>query len=189
MRAGDHQRKTNDMVIYLKTPLLAIVLILSGCTPLLQSTHYVQFTDESLLVVNSTLENRLCTIFLKNGNQLSARSVIVRKDSTIWLDSTHAPAKSITNQEIDKILTIDYAKGGVDGLTIGAGVGLTIFVVAVLANHIFDEDGSAASGYWFLYAGIAAVPIGFAVGANIGYQDHYFYVDSMFVRNALTGSK
>jgi hypothetical protein len=168
--------------------LLVTTLAFEGCSSLYQSSRPIAFSQENLKEINSTLENRPSTIWMKNGSITKASSVFITKDSTFWHDSTLALGRTIPNTGIDRLCTIDHPRGGVDGLTIGVGVGLTILVGGVVAGKLIDKD--RGSDYAFLLAGIAAIPICLIVGSAIGHSDYFIYPkDSLMIQGESTVSE
>jgi hypothetical protein len=155
------------------TALLLVVFIIEGCGSLYESTRPVDYNRERLKEINSTLEKRPSSIRMKDGHATAASSIFITQDSTFWHDSADRLGIPISNDRIDRVLYIDHVRGGVDGLTVGVGVGLTIFIGGVFAGELFDKSGYSA--YTFLLAGIAAVPIGLIVGSHIGHSDYFVY--------------
>ena len=149
------------------------MMFTGGCSSLFESTHPVQFSNDQLEKINASLKNNPSTVYLKDGSQIKARSILVTRDSTLLWDSTNVYTSTLHNAEINEIHTIDHSRGGADGITIGVGVGLTIFAATVLTSKLYDDSGYYA--YYSAYVAIGAIPIGLAVGSYIGHSYQFTY--------------
>ncbi len=159
--------------------MIAFSLFVSGCT----HTHMVNLDEEEhrwrksdLDNLNDDLRDRTADITAKDGRNISAEGIIVRRDSAEFKDPASGLRHSIPTAEIMAIEYRHHGIGAVHGAIFGVlGGGIAVAgAVYVLAGRPHQaEDASIAVGVGAALGGVGGGLIGVTYGAIAGSKQRY----------------
>lgn len=153
---------------YLHYCLLALTLFSVGC----QSSRVIQVRDKSSdrtrfhIQYPEKLPNS--SIYFQNGVFLNVDSLLIDRDSVIWIES--GIVQSVSVDSVDRIIWTSHIKGGLDGLGLGFALGSAGgLLVGKLVDDNDHDDVLPGFLVGAILGGTSCSLVGFVAGLASGH--------------------
>ena len=113
--------------------------------------------------INSLAKDDIADVYLMNGNSIYVENLIIRSDSTSWVEIYTEKSNTVLTDDVNEIVFKDHLKGTIGGFIGGFLAGVALSVSAAL---LLSDDGNSEGGGG--YAIIGGTMLGTLLGTVIG---------------------
>src|ERR1041385_706719 len=156
--------------------LIAVPSLFTGCT----SVRTVSLNEKAIMrnqinieKFNARVHDKNVIIAMKDGRSISADQILLRADSTSYINTSDTSVTVIPTNDIHSFEHRDHLLGGIQGVTFGGLLGAAIGGGTFYLSAKLQNESEDAIWYGIIYGGMIGGMSGLVFGVLDGSTEVY----------------